>query len=665
MTTNRGMDSVAGSGRVLPRLWAVYLALVYAVLVIHGTGLVGGWGVWYSENPAHHAQVAALLQGRLALSKDPSALRFDECWSEGGVHQVWGLGVPLWRLPFEAAARLVGVPAFPDLLCLWVALAGVAYALLRALDPMPSGVMQTDHGTRVPSQDDHGVGSRLLWLLGAAGVVLSFPPFLRLLHTRFHVYEQAVAYEYLTGLLLVACMVRLVRRPSPGSYVWLGMVAGYGMFVRPTLVFHGAAALVSGALWLGASVRTRDSSSAGADDPRPARHVAAWLRTVAPGLLCYLAAACLLYVTNLLRFGNGFEFGHRLNVQNLYGSMYATRFDHPYEDEPITSAAQELFGLLFLPKRYSWNQYETNQFVGQSPTVRWREVGMSTYDLTYLAVLLPVWVVGLWTWARLWRPAAGATGKAGETRGLLLGVCGVLGTYSCLGSTALAAFYLRNCVIATRYMLDFMPAFAAAVLAAWCLWADRCTRAGRRTAGWCPILSVAAAAGWIAWQCSSTGGVYGEPNPQSRDAALQALEEHLKTRPVSLPEDGCYEGPEAARRSGIPFNGAGWVANRDGMMMPCVILFVDQPRFLRLELRENPNSGIPADPHGIRAKVGLEYLRLESVERQGDLWIVTFAGPRQRRYQSGLQPVFLATVSKEHLAAREELPWRLVRVCWR
>lgn len=665
MTTKQGIDSVAVSGGVLPRLWTVYLALVYAVVVTHGTGLMGGWGVWYSENPAHHAQVAALLRGRLALSRDPSALRFDECWSEGGVHQVWGLGIPLWRLPFEAAARVWGAPIFPDLLCLLVALAGVAYALLRALDPLLSGVMRTDHGTRVPGRDDRGIGSRLLWLFGAAGVVLCFPPFLRLLHTRFHVYEQAVAYEYLVGVLLVACLVRLVRRACGSCFAWLGLVAGYGMFVRPTLVFHGVAALLSGALWLWFSGRTVASERGAGDPPGRTADPGTWFRAVAPGVVCFIVAGGLLYLTNHLRFGNGFEFGHRLNVQNLYGSMYATRFDHPYEDEPITSAARELFGLLFLPKRYSWNQYETNQFVGQSPTVRWREVGMPTYDLTYPAVLLPVWAIGLFAWTRLWRPATGAPDTAGETRNLLRGVCAVLGTYSLLGSTALAVFYLRNCVIATRYMLDFMPSFAAAFLVAWGLWMEGCRRLKRLPAWLPPVVSVLGWAVWSGWQASFENGIYGTPNPLTREAALKALEDHLATRPVTLPQVGCYEGAEAARRSGIPFNGAGWSAGQEGALMPCTILFVDQPCFLRLELRENPNSPVPADPHGIRAKVGLEYLRLENVERQGDLWIVTFAGPRQRRYQTGLQPVFLATVSKEHLAATEGLPWRLIRVCWR
>jgi len=665
MTTNRGMDSVAGSGRVLPRLWAVYLALVYAVAVTHGTGLVGGWGVWYSENPAHHAQVAALLRGRLALSRDPSALRFDECWSEGGVHQVWGLGIPLWRLPFEAAARLVGVPAFPDLLCLWVALAGVAYALLRALDPLPSALIPTDPGLRVSGRDEDGIGPRLLWLFGAAGVVLCFPPFLRLLHTRFHVYEQAVAYEYLVGVLLVACLVRLVRRPSPGSYGMLGLLAGYGMFVRPTLVFHGGAALLSGGLWLWFCGRTAASERGAGDLSARSAAKGTWFRVLAPGVAWFIVAGGLLYLTNLLRFGSGFEFGHRLNVQTLYGSMYATRFDHPYEDEPIASAARELFGLLFLPKRYSWSQYETNQFAGQSSTVRWREVGMPTYDLTYLAALLPAWAVGLYAWMRLRPLAVRATGEAGTDRAGFRGLCAVLGIYSLLGSTALAVFYLRNCVIATRYMLDFMPSFAAAFLVAWGLWMDGCRRLKRLPAWLPPVLSVMGWAVWAGWQVSFENGIYGTPNPLTREAALKALEDHLATRPVALPQAGCYEGAEAARRSGIPFNGAGWSAAQEGTLMPCTILFVDEPRFLRLELRENPNSRIPADPRGIRAKVGLEELRLESVGREGDLWIVTFAGPRQRRYQTGLQPVFLATVPKEYLAARQGLPWRLIRVCWR
>jgi len=63
--------------------------------------------------------------------------------------------------------------------------------------------------------------------------------------------------------------------------------------------------------------------------------------------------------------------------------------------------------------------------------------------------------------------------------------------------------------------------------------------------------------------------------------------------------------------------------------------------------------------------VGLEFLRRERIDRTAKGWRVRFSGPRQKRYQRGVQPVFLATVPKEFLADYTTVPWRLTRVTWR
>ena len=92
----------------------VYQAVVYAAGLLLATGLVTNWGAWYSTSLPYRNQTDALLNGDLALSRSVGDLKFDHTWSEQGVHQVWGLGVPLWRLPFEAAAKACGFDGFPD-----------------------------------------------------------------------------------------------------------------------------------------------------------------------------------------------------------------------------------------------------------------------------------------------------------------------------------------------------------------------------------------------------------------------------------------------------------------------------------------------------------------------------------------------------------------------
>lgn len=83
-------------------------------------------------------------------------------------------------------------------------------------------------------------------------------------------------------------------------------------------------------------------------------------------------------------------------MQDMHGSLHATKFDAPFEEEPWASAAAELLGALFLATdNFNGNRwYEQNIFAGQSGTVRWREFYFRTYDWTYMPLLSPGWGVG-------------------------------------------------------------------------------------------------------------------------------------------------------------------------------------------------------------------------------------------------------------------------------
>jgi hypothetical protein len=438
---------------------------------------------------------------------------------------------------------------------------------------------------------------------------------------------------------------------------------------------------------------------------------------VAVGLGLFLLAGGLLYLTNLARFGNGFEFGHRLNVQQLYGSLYATRFDHPFQQEPLASAARELFGWLFLDPKFNDSDYYRERFVpGQSATLRWREAYLTTYDLSYLAMILAGGAAGAAAGWRLWRgrrevrraksevrsrdeglednsanaapdspaspPPDSSAAKAGADSGLRTSdfglpaesaptcpnaldsplVVAALALYAALATALLLGFYLRNGVMATRYLLDLMPAFAAAILAAWLAWGGFCQRR-RKPAAWWMGVSLLLLAGWWGWQISRSRSDYGPPRVFTW-ADVQERQKRTAAKGSVFPRAGAYQDPQAPGKTGVPYNGVGWATN-SGRLMPCVILFVDNPAFLELDLAAEVGSPVAADPKHIRAKVGLEYLQREQVERTDAGWKVRLHGPRQRRYQRGVQPVFLATVPNRHLADYQHAPWRLVQVRWR
>jgi hypothetical protein len=95
---------------------------------------------------------------------------------------------------------------------------------------------------------------------------------------------------------------------------------------------------------------------------------------------------------------------------------------------------------------------------------------------------------------------------------------------------------------------------------------------------------------------------------------------------------------------------------------------VENPEFLDLELAPAPKSHVTeASLTTIQAKVGLEFLKRSSITPTNGGWILSFAAPRQSRYQKGLQPVYLAIVPPEELAQYviPPSPWILKRVSWR
>ena len=109
------------------RLGCALAATTLGIGISASTSLIPQWGQWYSVNSAYRRQTEALL-APYALHDDPRKVGYDMAWAEDGVQQVWGLGVPIWRLPFELLANFSGVAAFPDR----VALAAAILCELRA-----------------------------------------------------------------------------------------------------------------------------------------------------------------------------------------------------------------------------------------------------------------------------------------------------------------------------------------------------------------------------------------------------------------------------------------------------------------------------------------------------------------------------------------------------
>ena len=413
-------------GRRRALLWALGLAL----LVTWFTGAIPRWGQWFSEHAFYRAQVAAFFEGRLALSHDPEGVTHDLAWVDGGVQHVWGLGVPLWLAFWELVGRVVHVTPFPDRVAMIFGEALVLYGLLRAwLGP----------------GSDRTVGSR-----GAFLITALLPGVITMMRGRLAVYEEAEAYAYGTSMLLLAGVLVMLRRPSTAKYLLLVTLAGFSGLMRPTVWFYGAAAAgVATVLYVQYRGGLRRA-----------------LAVVLVAAALFTAGGGALYGTNYLRFGAGSEFGHRLNLEDLPGNIYATRFDYPFDHAPLPVAAKELAGGMFgrpeLRSREGYHFYDPKLHAGQADLPRWREYYFTNYTWVYA----PLSLVGLaliaacWLRVRRERPAgARDPDLARETRWL--------GVFALGGTLPLLAFYLRSPSLSSRYFLDVGPGVAVLVATTW------------------------------------------------------------------------------------------------------------------------------------------------------------------------------------------------------
>ena len=215
-------------------------AVLYAFLLLAACGVVS-LESWHSASPWFRFQTDAFLRGNLALSHNPLDLTHDLCWSERGVHQVWGLGIPLWQLPFAALGKLFGLSPFPDRVALGLFIALVAYVVLMTwFGPLLNRDADSSAAPPPPLND------RCAWFRASGVVLLSlfFPPLINLMRYRMLVYEEVMVYVYFWSILLLCGVMELARKPRWRRFWLLCILAGLGGFIRPTLEFCGFATIL-------------------------------------------------------------------------------------------------------------------------------------------------------------------------------------------------------------------------------------------------------------------------------------------------------------------------------------------------------------------------------------------------------------------------------------
>ena len=608
-----------------------------ALSLVYFTGLVTEWGEWYSNDIRYRLQTEALLRGNLALSERPGGVTFDLTWSGGGAQQVWGLGVPFWRLPFEGMAKLLGYQGFPDRITLGIAIFLVSFLGFKIL---------VRRGPKEPAIQRN----ELIFSIGGLILLFVFPNFVVLLSGRMAVYEEALVYTYLYGIAEALTLLWFIRKPRLKGWLILSAMAGLGVFIRPTLLFYGASSMLVGVLLL---FRNR---------PHPARDAESKNLLIRLGLPAYswlwgpflfLLGGGLLFLTNLKRFDDGFEFGHKLNLQNQYllDSMYATRFDYPYQDEPVLSASEELFGMMFRNKNFSKNSFNNNNlFSGQSDTFRWRECYLPGYSFITFFLLIGGCVSILYCliFNKIKKQKSALFHNQRE-----FGYC-VL--WSLLATISLFYFYLWTPVVSSRYMLDFAPAFAILIFVLYRSFSDLFNNLRRFL-----FLLISFFVIWITNDfVQFSYKIRNKGYDRNLSVNIKMIENSFKSYLLEEEED-------------FSFDRLGW-NGKTGESGVLSVIFVHDAEFLELELEPSQSlidematkeaTHYPKpNPEVIRAKIGLEYLERESITKTEYGWKIRFHGPRRKVYQSGYQVAFLAMVAKEDLPYRYT-PWLLKSIRW-
>ncbi|MCI0561992.1 MAG: hypothetical protein MN733_26185 [Nitrososphaera sp.] len=568
---------------------------------------------------AYRYQTEAFLQGGLSLSQIPIHTDEDMAWTPSGVQQPWGLAAPAWRLPFEIVARTFGNAAFPDRLALATGISTAVFLLIWNL-----GFQRSTESSLIalPAWPER--------LLGI-GLCIVFPPILTLFSGPFNVYEEAVTYGYLYSLGLLSGLVRFCRRPSLLIYLLLALLAGLAGFVRPTVLAFGVASVT---ISFGCS------------------RLLSWpWRMSLSGLGVFAAGVLLLLFTNFWRFGSLFEFGHSLQLGSDH-LMYVSRFDSPYRAEPFWRAARELIGAMFFVNELNgFDTYKAGVVAWQSSTPRWRHFYHSAFDWTYLAVLCGCWALVL-------KQHIKSRGIRSDKKQNLY--CWIILAWSLLSSCLLFLFYLRCVVISSRYVLDFAPAIAVALLGALSGLRDNSHDSSTRRTYVSGLLSIVVS--WWLWK-GMTGQNCFPPTPLlCQREVIEAIIGRKAMASTRLPNyyDTGTNGPAKTR---IWKNGTGWDTS-SGEVGAAIALFIEDPKRVVLDVvRQSDSEPAEGNVLKIRARIGLEDLRLRAVTRTKERTIVTFAPPMREAYQRGIQILFVSFCEPETFA-RITSPFRLLAVHW-
>jgi len=565
--------------------------LIIMIMFIWVTRLIETPKRAFSPNIGYRLQTEVFTKGHLVLQDSPFCNRQDWVWGKKGYHQIWGLGVPLLRFPFEILSKILHGTGFPDRITFLFYYGLAAIFLIRAFQ----------QNIRESAEPRLNVARKVQTYIWPVMIMLS-PPFLNLIYTRFDVYEEVVAYGNLWVLILLALLLIIISRPSDRCLYALSLASGYAFIIRPTFSMYGIVTFVIGQ---GFYFRRPEK--------RKAVMIAAGLFSIFP---------ILLLILNKVRFGSFLEFGYSLNMSSIPVNDFALRFGYPFQSEPWLRAARELFSIIFCRPEFNYHDmFKFNYFMGQSPTLRFREFYFHTFDLAWLLLMflsIPVTYSIYRLKARL--------DDTTLRRGLL-----TVAVWSWCNFVGLFLFYSRCPAISSRYIMDFFPAMVGFfVLASMGLVHQMGLSKGMRAEIWATAGVILVLISWLS--ISFYRDLVTTPRGrQIRNFTADEIALRIKNQRESLERarlgntvPGEYRCPTPDLLPGIRSNGTGWDFEKTCGVGPITVVFLKPSPCVELQIRKESLADPDKLLTPIKVKSNLETLLLFSKKEGEDGTIMTF-----------------------------------------
>jgi hypothetical protein len=231
--------------------------------------------------------------------------------------------------------------------------------------------------------------------------------------------------------------------------------------------------------------------------------------------------------------------------------------------------------------------------------------------------------------------------------------------WSLLGTIPLVLFYLRCPFMASRYLMDFAPAFATAFLGGLFAVFSLLHSARLQVSALKCVLYLGVAV-WWGYQVYTAAIFFGPPETHM----YSELKAWMRNdSPPSRPLPNEYRIKVNMADFAIPFNGIGWDTD-SGATSAAVALFVNAPDRLELDVAPAKGANVTlADYEHVQAKIGLEVLTLEESKEAPAGRLLVFQGPQCKIYQSGTQIAFIGFVAPADLQVGES-KLRLLHVRW-